>query len=183
MVNLVRALGIVGSPRRGGNTETLVDAVLSSIAEAGGATEKVILDELTILPCRACNGCRDTNECVQTDDMHDLIDKMEECDVWILGTPVYWWGPTAQLKAFIDRWYGVSRSVFQGRRIILTIPMGGGSESYAQHTVGILHENIDYLGMDLIDTILAPGIHKLGIVSENQGIMERARQAGRQAVT
>lgn len=178
----MRVLGIVGSPRRGGNTETLVDAVLNAAKDAGAETEKVILDELTILPCRACNGCRDSKECVQTDDMHDLVDRMEQSNVWVLGTPIYWWGPTAQLKAFIDRWYGVDRSVFQGRRVILTIPSGGG-EIYTRHTVDILHDIIDYLGMHLIDTILAPGIHKPGIVSGNDSIMKRARQAGMQAVT
>ena len=99
-----RALGIVGSPRRGGNTETLVDAVLAGAAEAGAQVEKVILDELDVRPCRACNACRKTGACVQQDDMAGLLEQMQRSDVWVLGTPVYWWGPTAQFKAFLDRW-------------------------------------------------------------------------------
>ncbi len=53
-----RILGIVGSPRKGGNTETLVDTILAGSAECGGVSEKVILQELSIAPCRACNYCK-----------------------------------------------------------------------------------------------------------------------------
>ena len=98
-------LGIVGSPRRGGNTEILVDEILAGAEEAVGNIEKVILNEMNINPCRACNSCYKTGKCVQDDDMSSLFEKMEQSDVWILGTPIYWWGPTAQFKAFLDRWY------------------------------------------------------------------------------
>jgi len=61
-----RVLGIVGSPRRGGNTEILVGAVLRGAEEAGALVEKVLLSKLGISPCLACDACRDTDECVQT---------------------------------------------------------------------------------------------------------------------
>ncbi|MHA2021933.1 MAG: flavodoxin family protein, partial [Candidatus Thorarchaeota archaeon] len=99
-------LGIVGSPRRNGNTEILVDEVLSAAEENGAAVHKVILSKLDIGACRACDVCRKTGKCVQKDDMEDLVTKMKNSDVLVLGTPIYWWGPTAQFKAFLDRWYG-----------------------------------------------------------------------------
>ena len=68
-----RVLGIVGSPRRGGNTEIMVNEVLAGAQAAGALTEKVILSELDITPCRACNGCRKTGACVQRDDMPALL--------------------------------------------------------------------------------------------------------------
>jgi multimeric flavodoxin WrbA len=83
-------LGIVGSPRRGGNTETLVDEVLRGAEEAGALVEKVILSKLDIGPCRACDACQDTGECVQRDDMPALLEQMEHSQVWVLGTPIYW---------------------------------------------------------------------------------------------
>jgi multimeric flavodoxin WrbA len=100
----LQVLGIVGSPRKGGNTETLIDAVLSGAQEAGAWTEKVLLRDLEIGPCRACDACQRTGMCVQEDDMPALLEKMKHSSVWVLGTPVYWWGPTAQFKAFLDRW-------------------------------------------------------------------------------
>lgn len=60
-----RMLGIVGSPRRGGNTETLVDEVLRGAEESGVLTEKIILSEQRIAPCRACQACWTSGKCVQ----------------------------------------------------------------------------------------------------------------------
>ena len=95
-------LGIVGSPRQGGNTDILVDEILSGAREAGAQVEKIMLGELAIAPCQACYACRKGGGCVQRDDMEDLLAKMKSSSVWVLGTPVYWWGPSAQLKAFVE---------------------------------------------------------------------------------
>ncbi len=179
----MRVLGIVGSPRRGGNTETLVDEVLMGAGEAGATTEKVVLSEVEVSPCKACNECRRDGRCVQEDDMVALLEKMKQSEVWVLGTPVYWWGPTAQFKAFIDRWYGVERSVFRGRRVILAIPLGGGSDRYARHTLGMLTDVLDYLGSVQSTVLLATGAHGKGVVRSNSELMKKARDAGRLAVT
>ena len=72
----MRVLGIVGSPRIGGNTDILVDEILSGAREAGASTEKIILNNLNIKPCQACNNCYKTGQCSQKDDMADLLDKM-----------------------------------------------------------------------------------------------------------
>ena len=177
-----RVLGIVGSPRRGGNTEILVDEILAGAAEAGADTEKIILNELNILPCQACDACKDGGECVQEDDMSELLKQMERCRIWILGTPVYWWGPSAQLKVFIDRWYGANQAIFKGRTIIVTIPMGSGNKKLAQHIVGMLNDICGYLGMNITANVLAPGLHGRGAVREHPRVLDAARQAGRAAV-
>ena len=134
----IRVLAIVGSPRRQGNTETLVDAVLAGAQEAGASVEKVLLRDLDIRPCLACDACQRTGACVQEDDMAALLAKMQTSKVWVLGTPVYWWGPTAQFKAFLDRWYGSERkAIFPGKRVILTIPFQDTTAAAPRHTVGI----------------------------------------------
>ena len=61
-------LGIIGSPRRGGNTELLVDEVLAGAKETGALSEKIILNEMNINPCQACNDCYKTGHCKQEDD-------------------------------------------------------------------------------------------------------------------
>jgi multimeric flavodoxin WrbA len=178
-----RVLGIVGSPRRHGNTETLVDEVLRGAEEAGALVEKVILSELDIGPCRACDACRKTGECVQRDDMPALLEQMERSHVWVLGTPIYWWGPTAQFKAFIDRWYGAGRTVtFKGRRAILTIPLEDTDAATARHTIGMLTDVLAYLKMELLTTVVAPGVLHQGEVREHPDVLARARRAGREAI-
>ncbi len=177
-----RVLGIVGSPRRRGNTELLVDEVLAGAGEAGASIEKVILSERNILPCQGCDSCVDTDECVQQDDMAALLKQMQHCQVWVLGTPVYWWGPTAQFKTFLDRWYSASRAWFKGRRAILAIPLGDTDPGTARHTVGMLADALDYLKMELWATVLAPGVNDPGEVRRYPDVLAAARRVGREAV-
>ena len=171
-------LGIVGSPRRGANTETLVDAVIAGAVEHGAASAKVILQDMSIAPCKACNSCQKTGTCILDDDMESLVELMVKSDIWVFGTPIYWWGPSAQFKAFIDRWYGLDQRVFQGKQVILAIPMGGGNDHYARHTVGMLKDICNYLGMICIEAVVAPGMNGRNSVHENSRILESARTAG-----
>jgi len=176
----MQVLGIIGSPRRGGNTESLVDAILEGASQNGITAEKLILDELEIRPCKGCFACSKTNECVQDDDMKIVTDKMRQSQIWVLGTPIYWWGPSAQFKAFLDRWVSISRAIFRGKRVILAIPMGGGSESYARHTVAMFEDVFRYLNMDHIETILAPGSDNRDAVRNEPSLMEQAHRIGRE---
>jgi multimeric flavodoxin WrbA len=175
-----KVLGIIGSPRKGGNTEVLVDEVLSGAEKAGAKVTKIALRDLSISPCKACNGCRQTGKCVQDDDMATLIEYMEKNDVWVIGTPIYWWSVTAQVKAFIDRWYGLNQTIFQGKQIVLTIPMGGHDEYYARHTIGMFEDICRYLGMQHLQTIVTPGMNGKGSVRDFPEYLELARTAGMQ---
>jgi len=180
-------LGIVGSPRRGGNTEILVDQVLLGAAEAGATAQKVILSDLDIAPCDACAACEDTGACTIADDMEDILQKMAGSDVWVLGTPVYWWGPSAQFKLFLDRWYSKSflpedKAMFKGRRIIVAIAMGDPDPATARHTVGMLSDAISYLEAELFGTVLAPEVNDAGEVRQRPDLLEEARRLGLEAV-
>ncbi|MFX1331186.1 MAG: flavodoxin family protein [Promethearchaeota archaeon] len=172
-------LGIVGSPRRNGNTEILVDVVLNAAEENGAAVEKVILSKLDIRPCRACDTCRKTGKCVQKDDMEELVTRMMSSDVLVLGTPVYWWGPTAQFKAFLDRWYGVyNQGLFKEKETVFVIPLEDTNESTYSPILNMFKAIVDYLHMDHVGTILAPGVYKRGAVREHQEFIDAARNVG-----
>jgi multimeric flavodoxin WrbA len=185
--NQKRVLAVVGSPRKGGNTDILVDEILAGASEAGAAVEKVRLTDLEIAPCKACSACRATGECVQKDDMREMFEKMKASDIWVLGTPVYWWGPSAQLKAFVDRWYGKAdetgtKEIFNGRRVILAVPLGDTDPKTARHVVGMFEDSLDYVGAQLFASILAPGAYDMGDVRKEKHVLEKARQTGRDAV-
>ena len=100
---MIHIVGIVGSPRVGGNTERLVQEALKA-AEADGATiELVRLAGTEVKPCDACLSCRRTGECRVKDDFRPIFDKMVEADGIILASPVYFGSATPQIKALIDR--------------------------------------------------------------------------------
>ena len=182
-INRQRVLGIVGSPRRGGNTDLLVDEVLRGAEEAGALTEKVNLSTLDIGPCRGCDACGKIGRCVQKDDLPLLLTQMEQSQVWVLGTPVYYWGPTAQFKAFVDRGYGAGRIVeFKDRRVILTVPLGSSDADDARHTVGMLKDALAWQKSNVIATVIVPGVFERGVVQMHPDKLAEARRAGREAV-
>ncbi len=99
----IRILGIVGSPRVGGNTELFVAEALKVAAEDGAETELLRLAGREIKPCDACLSCKETGECRIKDDFAAVFEKMLGADGIILSSPVYFGSATPQIKALIDR--------------------------------------------------------------------------------
>jgi multimeric flavodoxin WrbA len=182
-----RVLGVFGSPRRDGNSSTLLEEVLAGAEERGAVVERVILGDKRIGPCLACDACLKTGTCLQRDDMQALVTRMVESDVWALATPVYWWGPSAQLKAFVDRWYGPwhdpkIHAAFAGKRAVLVVTMGDSHATTARHVVGMFRDAFAYLDMTLAATVLAPNVSDRGDAAKRRELLTAARNAGRDAV-
>lgn len=115
----MKVLAFAGSPRRGGNSETLLDWVLRAMEQEGGvAIEKVVLTEANVNPCRGCNACEKLNKCIQRDGMDYLHDRIVDADSLILAAPIFCMGICAQAKALIDRF-----QVFRSRKFVLKLPV------------------------------------------------------------
>ena len=99
----MRILGIMGSPRIGGNTDLLLDAALSGARSQGAEIEKIVVDRLNISPCREHYSCLKDGNCLIRDDMDALYPKLLEVDGIVVASPMFFYGITAQLKALIDR--------------------------------------------------------------------------------
>lgn len=103
----MKILGIMGSPRKGGNTEILLDAALEKARENGVSTFKISLRTKKIVPCNGCLKCTRTGKCVIKDDMQEIYGKMVESDGIIWATPVYFWSMYGQTKVVMDRTYSL----------------------------------------------------------------------------
>jgi multimeric flavodoxin WrbA len=99
----IKVIGISGSPHRHGNTETLLDSFSDGAKTAGASVEKVVLRDLDYSPCRGCNACHKTGECIVKDDAIALFDKILKADAIAVASPIYSMGITAELKGLIDR--------------------------------------------------------------------------------
>jgi multimeric flavodoxin WrbA len=99
----MNVLGIFGSPRRGGNTELLLEEALKGAEKEGAKVVRLYLSEFTITPCKECHGCDNTGNCVILDDMQKIYPKLLEADVILLASPIFFYGVTAWAKALIDR--------------------------------------------------------------------------------
>jgi len=93
----------MGSPRRHGNTELLLDAALEAAVTAGAVVDKVIVASLKFEGCRECGGCDFTGRCLVVDDMQDIYPKLSQTDRIIIASPVFFAGVSAQAKALFDR--------------------------------------------------------------------------------
>ena len=100
---MVKAIGIVGSPRKNGNTEILTSHALKAIAGEGLDTEIIRLAGLDIRPCNACMVCKDEENCPIDDDLMPIYARMKEADAIILASPVYFGSASALLKALMER--------------------------------------------------------------------------------
>ncbi len=99
----MKVLGIYGSPRKGGNTDQLLDKTLEAAQGAGADTSEIYARRLKISGCLECGGCDKTGECVVDDDMQDVYPLLEKSDVIILAVPIFFYGVPSQAKALIDR--------------------------------------------------------------------------------
>jgi multimeric flavodoxin WrbA len=103
---LMKVIGFNASPRKNANTQSLVEAVLRGAESKGAETRLINLNQLNIKGCQGCEACKkDLGTCFQKDDLSPLLKEMAECDSIILGTPVYYYQVSAQLKALVDRLY------------------------------------------------------------------------------
>ncbi len=102
----MKVVGVVGSPRLGGNTETITRIALKEIEKEGLKTELIPLAGKTIHPCDGCRSCLKTGKCHFKDDFQSIYAKMKRADGIILATPVYYGAATPQITSFISRFYG-----------------------------------------------------------------------------
>ncbi|MGA1868022.1 MAG: flavodoxin family protein [bacterium] len=96
-------LVLLGSPRRGGNTEILVDMLLKGCEEKGGVCKKILLYDCKISPCRELYACTKNGECAIRDDMDKIIPQICNADRVIVASPMFFYNISAPTKAMIDR--------------------------------------------------------------------------------
>jgi len=99
----LKVLGIMGSPRLGGNTDLLLDEALKGARSGGAETEKIVVDRLKITPCKEIYHCLEDGTCPLKDDMTALYDKILAADAVIIASPIFFYTVSPQLMALISR--------------------------------------------------------------------------------
>ena len=187
-----RVLGILGSPRRGGNTEALLDSALEGAIQAGAEVRKIVLAGLDIAGCTECNDCYAAGACTTTDDMDAVYDALEWADRVILASPVFFMGLPSQAKAMVDR-----TQCYWALKYVLRepFPRRGGAPGRYGSFIGVggtsgksLFDGViltlKYF-FDAIDAqpredlyVLVRGVDQMGEILEKPEALEAARDAG-----
>ena len=143
----------VGSPRIKGNTSFLAQN-LQSILSDKFQTEISFLSELDVGPCTDCRNCKKGDlVCTVQDEMQWLYQKIDESDVIVFGTPIYWYSPTAQMKLLIDRlrpYYGNKR--MKGKKAALILLAGSG-ETDCDLSIEMFKRIFEALGLEYLGAI------------------------------
>jgi len=132
------AIAVNGSPRKGGNTETLLTHALAPLTEAGWETEMVRVGGQPVRGCLACGKCwenKDGRCAVKTDMFNEVMEKMLRADALILGSPTYFTDVSAELKATLDRSGMVALAngrAFSGKigAAVVAVRRGGGTHVF-----------------------------------------------------
>lgn len=189
-----KVLALNGSPRRRGNTEALLNAITAGVTAAGGDMEVVRVSDLAIQPCIGCGGCEKSGECVLEDDMTALYDRVNAADRIILASPIYFYGVTAQLKAFIDRTQALwsRKRLLQKRKKWQEDPQRQGFLVAVAATRGVkvfdgavltAKYAFDAMGVAYGGELLVRGIDRKGEMLKDQKKLAEAEAFGRQVAS
>lgn len=132
---MLKAVGVSGSPRRAGNSATLLWAALQGAAAAGAEASFVHLNDLTYRGCQGCANCGPGGECVLEDDLTPVLAALREADAWLLASPIYHDGLSGQFKSFFDRaaaWEAQNRLPGRRRAALIITYMDKRREDYLQ---------------------------------------------------
>jgi multimeric flavodoxin WrbA len=178
----MKMLAVVGSPRKGGNTDILVSRIAEGARARGGQAEIIRLSDLHIRECDGCHACWRGRPCSKDDDMREFYPKITACDVIVLATPVYWYGPTALMKAFIDRFVyfncETNRPMVRGKRAAVAVVLEETSESTWRPVVEFFEKSLAYLEMTLAATIVVPGVGGKGAIRKQPQRLGEAHALG-----
>ena len=189
----MKVLGLFGSPRRGGNTEILLEEALKGAEREGAEIERLFLSDLKITPCTECHGCDETGNCVILDDMQKIYPKLLEADIIILASPIFFYGVTAWAKTLIDR----SQALWAKKYLVNDPSMGkrgkrrkgffisvGATKGQKVFEGAILTVKyfFDALNTEYTGELLYRGVDGKGEILKHPKALEQAREAGRKLV-
>ncbi len=182
-----RVVGICSSPRKGGNSDTLLDAVLDGAGAAGANVERLCLRDLDIEGCRNCGYCSKHGRCAIDDGMAAVYDALDHADAVVLASPVYFCSLCSQAKAMIDRCqpYWARKYVLKqeppkpGRRGGFVCCCGFKDDRFLKCSEQIVKTLYFVMGSKYAGCLFVPGLDSRGDAAKHPSALDDARVYGR----
>jgi multimeric flavodoxin WrbA len=189
---VMKVLGILGSPRAGGNSDLLLDQALAGAKEAGAEVEKIVLSRKKISGCLDCQKCNESGICVIKDDMPEIHRKILEADAVLHSVPVYFWSMTAQMKAYLDRWCAFFDAEWRwhkhyyprlkGKKIGLITVCGDPDVRTADPIVHSFRTTCQFTKLNFIGPVMASASAK-GDIARDEKAKKEAYELGKKAAS
>ncbi|MFZ3116420.1 MAG: flavodoxin family protein [Syntrophales bacterium] len=185
-----KIIAIYGSPRRKGNSSTLLDQAVQGALETGATVEKIVLRDLHISPCLEIYRCKDDGRCVIRDDFQKVHDKILDCQGLILASPIFFYTVSAHTKIFMDRcqslWvkkYWIDKVPFgqwEPKRQGLFISVGATTgQKLFEGALLTVKYFFDVLDIKMGKTLLYRGLDLEGDVLNHPEYLEEAKAGGK----
>ncbi len=172
-----KVLILAASPRHNGNSDILCQQFKKGAEEAGHAVEIIYLYDQKINFCRACYACFSTGKCVISDDMANILDRMQEADVIAVATPTYFLTMNGMLKTTIDRFLPKWQEL--GGHDVYFIITGHDSQDGLRLVAEELTKIFENLGNTVRGIVWGEGVWQKGEVKETRA-MSAAYETGKQ---
>ncbi|WP_425060240.1 hypothetical protein SCACP_09120 [Sporomusa carbonis] len=182
----MKIIGLVGSPRKDGNTDVLLQKALEGAKAQGSETAIFYLNEGNIRGCQACGGCKKAGKCVIKDDLTEIFAAIDEADGVILGSPIYFGRFTAQTALFMDRLYGYlkqdfSSSLGKGKKFALIFTQNQPDSALYADTIKAAAQELELIGFTAgPQPLVGTRLMDAGIVRENKQLLQTAYDIGQE---
>lgn len=188
----MKILGVLGSPRVGGNSDILLEHALAGARDGGAEAEKIVLSHKKVSGCLDCEKCNETGICAIKDDMLEIYKKILEADAIIHSVPLYFWAMTAQMKAYLDRWcaffdgnwnwHKAYYPKMKEKRIGLITVCGDPNVHTADPIVHSFKSTCQFSGLNLMGVVQASASTK-GEIAKNEKAKKEAYKLGKKLAT
>lgn len=161
-------LALTGSPRKNGNSNYLVEEFTKGATEKGHKVFRFDAAHSSVHPCMACNACGMDGPCVFNDDFNIVREHLIPADMVVFATPMYYFGPSAQLKAVVDRFYATNGQIHVPKKAALILTYADTQKFKAVPIDSWYDTLVKYLGWESLGKIIAPGVWTEGSVKSTQ---------------
>ena len=185
----MRVIAINGSPRKNGNTASMLREILAGAEERGAETRFIHLNDLNMKGCQGCLSCRENlGECALKDDFQDVLEEMKKCDAVALGTPIYVFNVTGQFNCFLDRCFcftemneetGYKSVLPGGKKMAFVTSQGDEDPETYRNIIDYVQMLLSFLSSASTELITQAGTEDKNSAQNDAALMERAREVGR----
>lgn len=180
-----KIVAFVGSPRKNGNVDTIIQKILDGAESSNSNIKKFYLNDMNIKGCQGCLYCRNIHGCAVKDDMQIIYDEIKDADYVIIGSPVYICQVSAQTKLMLDRLYPLT-TIDKGKHIprshkkklimvyTQAAPFSFIFKKYFKYTA----KHLKGMGLEHYKTLIATKAFEKNSTKSNKKILDRAYKLG-----
>lgn len=182
---------LLGSPRKKSNSSTMAERFVDTAEKLGAKVKTYTLNDLTYRGCQACMACKQKLEkCALKDDLAKVLEALQESDVWVMASPVYFGDVSSQLKACIDRLYSFLKPDYvtnpspvrlaPGKRLVFALAQGMEDEKSFSDIFPRYDYFMKWYGFQESHLLRACGVREAGDINTRQDILSLAEETARQ---